>query len=101
MDGDEAHVTALGERLLCTDPHSEAERAVFYDAIQVGCHSILVPELLSLYFRARTPSPRLFAQANWRATALRKGGLDVLESVSLAMLHPLSGHVERAGNPSP
>ena len=30
---DEASITALGERLLCTDPKSTKERSVFYDAI--------------------------------------------------------------------
>ena len=77
MDGDEAHVTALGERLLCTDPHSEAERAVFYDAIQGSAViQLLVPELLSLVPPSTdTIAERLFAQSKLgRATALRRAG---------------------------
>ena len=75
MDGDEAHITALGERLLCTDPHSEAERAVFYDAIQSSAViQLLVPELLSLVPPSTEAiADRLFSQSKLgRTTALRR-----------------------------
>ena len=106
MDGDEAHVTALGERLLCTDPHSEAERAVFYDAIQGSAViQLLVPELLSLVPPSTDTTRRAFfaqsklgrAQRHSEGRAVRCLG----DATSLAMLRPLSGHVERAGNLSP
>jgi len=77
MDGDDAYVTALGERLLCTDPQSEAERAVFYDAIQGSAViQLLVPELLSLVPpTTEVIAERLFTQSKLgKATALRRAG---------------------------
>ena len=74
---DEASITALGERLLCTDPKSTKERSVFYDAI-VGSAVIqlLVPDLLSLVPpNTDTIASRLFDQTKLReSTAQRRAG---------------------------
>jgi hypothetical protein len=77
LDGDEASITALGERLLCVDPHSEKERAVFYDAI-IGSAVIqlLVPDLLSLVPPdTESIAERLFHETKLgRATSSRRAG---------------------------
>ena len=77
LDADEVTLTALGERLLCTDPKTEKERAVFYDAIAGSAViQILVPDLLSLV----PPSPeaitaRLFQESKLgHSTAARRAG---------------------------
>lgn len=79
LNDDEATITALGERLLCADPQSEKERAVFYDAIAGSAViQLLVPDLLSLVPPSSdTITARLFRQTKLRETTAqrRAGGL--------------------------
>jgi hypothetical protein len=77
LDGDEASITALGERLLCTDPHTEKERAVFYDAIASSAViQLLVPDLLSLVPpNTESITERLFQETKLgKVTASRRAG---------------------------
>ena len=77
LDGEEAHITALGERLLCTDPQTERERAVFYDAIAGSAViQILVPDLLSLMPPdTESIAERLFMETKLgHSTAARRAG---------------------------
>lgn len=77
MEGDALSITPLGERLVETLPHSDAEREVFYQAMQGSAVlAVLAPDLLS-----RDPptqdllADRLFQEAGLgRNTALRRAG---------------------------
>ena len=77
LDGEEASITALGERLLCVAPKSEKERAVFYDAIAGSAViQLLVPDLLSLVPPdSEAIAERLFHQTKLgKATSSRRAG---------------------------
>lgn len=97
LEGDNVSVTPLGERLVEARPHTDAERALFYKAVQGSAVlSVLAPELLS---RApptvETLADRLFQEAGLgRNTALRRAG--GLLSWRRRILGPSSeGHTER------
>ncbi len=77
QEGDEAALTPLGERLVATEPRSEVERSVFYDAIQGSAViQLLVPDLLSLVPpESEVIAERLFHESKLsRTTSLRRAG---------------------------
>ncbi len=97
IEGDAVSITPLGERLVEALPHTDAERQVYYDAIQGSAVlEVLVPGLLS-----RNPpsvediADRLFREAGLgQNTALRRAG--GLLTWRYRVLGPSSeGHLER------
>ncbi len=97
LEGDDVSITPLGERLVEAHPHTDAERQVFYEAVQSSAVlALLAPDLLS-----RNPpsvedlAERLFREAGLgRNTALRRAG--GLLTWRHRILGPSSeGHAER------
>ncbi len=75
--GDEVMLTPLGERLVATEPRSQLERSVFYDAIQSSAViQLLVPDLLSLVPpESEVIADRLFKESKLsHSTSLRRAG---------------------------
>ncbi len=77
LEGDDATLTPLGERLVESRPHSDVERQVFYEALQGSpVLQVLAPDLLGREPpSAEELADRLFQEAGLgRNTALRRAG---------------------------
>ena len=98
LQGDDAEITPLGERLLATQPHSEAERAVYYDAVQGSAViQLLVPDLLSLM----PPQPEQIAERLFQSTKLSRSTSTRRANALMAWRRYILGHTATPRRPRP
>ena len=98
LHGDDAAITPLGERLLATEPHTEAERAVYYDAVQGSAViQLLVPDLLSLM----PPRTEQIAERLFQSTKLSRSTSTRRANALMAWRKYILGHAAAPRRPRP
>ena len=98
LHGDDAEITPLGERLLGTEPQTEQERAVYYDAVQGSAViQLLVPDLLSLM----PPQTDQIAERLFQSTKLSRSTSTRRANALMAWRRYILGHAASPKRPRP